>query len=48
MAGNNGLWKLGKHVTRMALEWKFVEDLSKEGLGTQDVEFRAWRREVNR
>ena len=48
MTGNNGLWKLGKKVTMLALEWKLLEDLQREGIGTQEVEARAWRRQVFR
>ena len=46
--GYDGLWKLGKRVNRLALEWKLMEDLSKEGLGTQDIEARAWSKQINR
>ena len=43
MTGNISLWKLGKRVTRLALEWKLIEDMQREGIGTQEIEARAWR-----
>ena len=31
----------------MALSWKFLEDVAKEGIGTNEVEMKAWIRSAN-
>ena len=47
ITGNNGLWKISKCVTRLLLEWKLFVDLSEQGLETQEVETKAWKRKIN-
>ena len=48
MTGSTGLWKLGQKTSRLALSWKFMEDLAREGVGNNEVELRAWKRSANR
>ena len=42
--GTTSLWKLGKKTNRMALSWKWLEDLTTEGIGIREIESQAWRR----
>ena len=46
--GNAGLWKLGEHTNKLALSWKFLEDLAREEIGVNEVEMKAWNRAANR
>ena len=47
-AGIAGLWKLGVKCNKLALSWKFVEDMAKKDIGVHEVEREAWNRAANR
>ena len=44
----NGLWELAKTMTMMALAVKLLEELEMHGVGTNEVENYAAKREVQR
>ena len=46
-AGLDGLWKLGRKSSKMALAWKFLQHMDAKSLGVNKVENKAWHREVN-
>ena len=49
MAGEyRSLWKLGRKMNKMALSWKFMEDMVKEGMGVNEVEAESWIRSYGR
>ena len=47
-AGTSGLWKLGRRAAKLALSWKYLEDLNEEKIRVNEVEAQAWTRAANR
>ena len=48
MDGYSGLWQLGSKANRLALTWKYLEDLKDRKCGTPEVEMSAWKMTINR
>ena len=42
--GMTGLWRLGRSANKLALSWKFMEDLVNDNIGVNEVELEACRR----
>ena len=47
-AGLTGLWRIGRRMCLQSLAWKLLEDLKKSGIGTNEVESEAAKREWKR
>ena len=48
IGGEKGLWEVSKRTTMLALATQLLEDLRDIGVGTNDVEADARKREVQR
>ena len=47
-AGIAGLWKEGRKVNCLAISWKRLVEYQSYGIGVNEVEADAWRRQANR